>query len=254
MEISSTQVTGLTRTLVAWTQKRILGLSRHWLAYANLFWGVLNGVPWLAPVLMRARATGLAKGIYTFYSYLCHQLADRSFFLFGPRLMYSYTDLLVYAADANTYPGLRAFVGTPELGYKVAWSDRMVSLYGGILLGGVLFALLRRWLRSPRWILLLLMIVPIVLDGTTHMISDWSSVGRGLRYDNAWLAYLTRNSFPKSFCVGNELGSFNSSMRLITGLLAGLSVTWMLYPPLDDAFHEIWRTLVERFGDRPATS
>jgi uncharacterized membrane protein len=162
--------------------------------------------------------------------------------------MYSYTDLQPYAADANTFLGLHAFVGAPELGYKVAWSDRMVSLYGGILLGGVLFALLRRWLRSPRWALPLLMIVPIVLDGTTHMISDWRGMGQGFRYDNAWLAYLTQNVFPASIYVGNELGSFNSWMRLITGLLAGLGITWMLYPALDDAFRETQKTLVSRFG------
>ena len=72
MEISSRQATGLKRTLVVWTQKRILALSRHWLAWANLFWGVVVGLPWLAPVLVRAGATGLARGIYSFYSYLCH--------------------------------------------------------------------------------------------------------------------------------------------------------------------------------------
>ena len=248
MEIQSTQVTGLTRTWVVWAQKRILGTSRHWLAYANLFWGTVFGLPWLAPILMRSGATGPAKGIYSLYSYLCHQLANRSFFLFGPRFMYSYTDLLPYAANANTYLGLRAFIGTPELGYKVAWSDRMVSLYGGLLLGGVLFALLRRWLKSPRWGLLLLMIVPIVLDGTTHVVSDWSGVGQGFRYSNAWLAYLTQNAFPASFYVGNGLGSLNSWMRLITGLSAGLGITWMLYPLLEDAFCETRRTLASRFG------
>ena len=52
MEMPSTQGTGLTRTFVVWTQKRILGLSRHWLAYANLFWGILIGLPWLAPIQM----------------------------------------------------------------------------------------------------------------------------------------------------------------------------------------------------------
>jgi uncharacterized membrane protein len=254
VEIPSTQATDLTRTWVVRTQKRILGLSRHWLAYANLFWGILSGVPWLAPILMKAGATGLTRGIYAFYSTLCHQFANRSLFLFGPKLMYSYTDLLPYAADANTYLGLRAFIGSPELGYKVAWSDRMVSLYGGIVLGGVLFAVLRRWLRSPRWALLLPMIMPIALDGTTHMISDWSGVGQGFRYHNAWLAYLTQNAFPESFYVGNELGSFNSWLRFVTGLLAGLSMTWMLYPLLDDAFRDIRQTLLERYEGRPARS
>lgn len=247
MEIPRVQGPGLTGTLVVWTQKGILGASRHWLAYVNLFWGILSGLPWLAPVLMRTGATGLAKGIYTLYSFLCHQFANRSFFLFGRRLMYSQIDLLAYAAGADTLRGLRSFIGTPELGYKVAWSDRMVSLYGGILLGGVLYALLHRGLRSPRWTLLLLMVVPLVLDGGTHTISDLGGVDQGFRYNNAWLAYLTRDAFAAGFYAGNGLGSFNSSMRLATGLLAGLSVTWMLYPPLDEAFREVRRTLLSRF-------
>jgi uncharacterized membrane protein len=250
VEIPSTSLADPARTLVIWTQKRILGLSRRWLACVNLFWGALIGLPWLAPVLMKVGATGLAKGIYFLYSFLCHQLANRSFFLFGSRFMYSYTDLLPYAVDANTHLGLRAFIGNAELGYKVAWSDRMVSLYGGIWLGGILFALLRRWIGSPRWVLALLMLVPIVLDGGTHMISDWSGVGQGFRYDNAWLAYLTQNAFAASFYVGNELGSFNSWMRLVTGLLAGLGVTWMVYPLLDGAFRDTWSTLAERFESR----
>ena len=239
---------GPAKTLVIWTQKRILTQSRHWLASANLFWGVLIGLPWLAPILMRAGATGLAKGIYTSYSFLCHQLANRSFFLFGSRLMYSYTHLLSYAADANTYPGLRALVGAPELGYKVAWSDRMVSLYGGIFLGGVLFALLRARLKAPRWGMFLLLLVPIALDGTTHLLGDLRGVGQGFRYDNAWLATITQDTLPARFYVGNALGSFNSWMRLVSGLLAGLGVTRMLYPLLDDAFREVQETLTQRYS------
>ena len=225
-----------------WTR----GLTRHWLAYANLFWGMLSGLPWLAPVLIRLGAARLAKGIYVLYSALCHQFADRSFFLFGSKWMYSYTDLLAAGADAGTYQGLRAFVGNPELGYKVAWSDRMVSLYGGILLGGVIVALLRRRFRSARWALWLLLLVPMLLDGTTHMISDWGGVGQGFRYSNAWLANLTQNALPASFYVGNGIGSFNSWMRLVTGLLAGLAVTWTLYPLLDDALREIQKPLARR--------
>jgi uncharacterized membrane protein len=242
------EATRLGRTQVNGFQKIFSELSRRWLLYINLLWGILIGLPWLAPVLMKAGVTRLAKGIYTFYSTVCHQLANRSFFLFGPRFTYSYTDLLPYAAGANTYQGLRAFIGTPELGYKVAWSDRMVSLYGGIFLGGILYALLRRWLRSPRWALLLLMIVPIIVDGGTHMISDWSGIGQGFRYDNAWLAYLTGNAFPASFYSGTGLGSFNSWMRLITGLLAGLGVAWLLYPPLDSAFRGQKQTQSSRLG------
>jgi uncharacterized membrane protein len=242
------QQTMQSQATTLWVQKRILGLSRHWLAWSNGFWGALNGLPWLAPVFMHVGAVGLARTLYTLYSALCHQLANRSFFLFGPRATYAYTDLLPFASSADTYLGLRVFVGTPGLGYKVAWSDRMVSLYGGFLLGGIAFALLRRRLKTPRWWMLLL-VVPIVVDGGTHMISDLSGVGQGFRYANAWLSSLTGGVLPSDFYAGTQLGSFNSLMRLITGLLAGMGVTLVLYPLLDNAFAEIRRTLEARFAD-----
>jgi len=244
-------VTGHRRTLVIGLQQGILGFSRHWLAWANLFWGVLVGLPWLAPVLMKMGAIRLARAIYLVYSFLCHQFADRSFFLFGPKLMYSYRELLPdqsFASNANIWLGLRTFIGTPEQGYKVAWSDRMVSMYGGILLGGLIFALLRRRLRLPGWRtfgLMIALMIPMIVDGTTHWVSDLAGLGQGFRYTNAWLARLTGNLFPQSFYVGNELGSFNSWMRLITGLLFGLAAAWMM-PLLEASFQDVRQTLESR--------
>lgn len=242
-------VTGHRRRLVIGLQQGILRLSRHWLAWANLFWGVLVGLPWLAPVLMKMGAIRLARAIYFVYSFLCHQFANRSFFLFGPKLMVSYTELLPFAPNANTWLGLRTFIGTPELGYKVAWSDRMVSMYGGIFLGGLIFALLRPRLRLPGWRafgLMIALMIPMIVDGTTHWVSDLAGVGRGFRYTNAWLAALTGNLFPQSFYVGNELGSFNSWMRLITGLLFGLAAAWMIVPLLESSFQDVRQTLESR--------
>jgi uncharacterized membrane protein len=219
-------VTGRTRTLVIWLQRKILGLSHHWPARANLAWGLIVGLPWLAPVLMTIGATVPARVIYFVYSFLCHQIANRSFFLFGTRRMYSYTELLPSASGADAWLGLRAFVGTPELGYKVAWSDRMVSLYGGIFLGGLIFGLLRHQLKPPNRRIFGLMIAPMIVDGVTHWFSDLAGIGQGFRYNHAWLATLTGNLFPRSFYIGNALGSFNSLMRLVTGLLFGLAVVW----------------------------
>jgi uncharacterized membrane protein len=153
---------------------------------------------------------------------------------------------LPFVSDANTWLGLRSFVGAPELGYKVAWSDRMVSMYGGIFLGGLIFALLRQRLGSPRWYILGAMITPMVLDGVTHSVSDLAGMGQGFRYDNAWLAKLTRDLFPPSFYAGNALGSFNSWMRLITGLLFGLAVVWVVYPQFEIYFQNARRTLEPR--------
>lgn len=236
MHRENTLMTRHAQTRLLWLRQKTLGLGRHWLAGVNLLMGVLVGLPWLAPILMKIGATSPAWAIYFVYSFLCHQLADRSFFLFGPRWMYSYTELLPFASSGNARLWLRAFVGTPELGYKVAWSDRMVALYGSLFLGGLLFALLRRRLRPLNWRVFGLLISPMILDGTTHLLSDLAGLERGFRYDNAWLAALTGNLLPQGFYVGNGLGSFNSWMRLSTGLLFGLAVAWISYPALDAIF------------------
>lgn len=217
------------------TQKAIVATVRHWLAVANLAWGVLNALPWLAPVAMYAGWTRVADAIYFVYGFLCHQLANRSFFLFGPKWMYSYEEILPYWPDANTWWGLRAFRGTPELGYKVAWSDRMVWLYGAIFVAGVVYALFRHRMRPLSARGLILLLIPLALDGGTHMVSDIFGVGQGFRYTNGWLAWLTANALPESFYVGNAPGSFNFLMRLITGTLAGMAAVWFAYPRVDEA-------------------
>jgi uncharacterized membrane protein len=227
-------------------QRRVLNFSQHWLGWFNLIWGVINGLPWLAPVLMKLGAVGPARVLYAVYSLLCHQFANRSFFLFGPQVMYDYDELLVSVPLVNTWSGLRAFTGSPEWGYKVAWSDRMVALYGGIFLGGLLFALLRRRIKPPHWGWLLLAVLPLAVDGVTHTFSDWVGLGQGFRYHNAWLAGLTGYRFPAPFYIGNKLGTFNSWARLISGLLAGLGMVWVAYPLIEDYFRDVRRVLTAR--------
>jgi uncharacterized membrane protein len=90
------------------------------------------------------------------------------------------------------------------------------------------------------------LMIPMVVDGTTHWVSDLAGVGQGFRYTNAWLAALTGNLFPQSFYVGNGLGSFNSWARLVTGLLFGLAVVWVIYPLLESSFQDVRQTLESR--------
>ncbi len=73
------ELIGRQRAAAIWMQ-RGLGLSHLWLAWTNVFWVVLVGLPWFAPVLMRIGASGPVRGIYIFYGFLCHQYANRSFF------------------------------------------------------------------------------------------------------------------------------------------------------------------------------
>jgi hypothetical protein len=83
---------------------------------------------------------------------------------------------------------LRWFVGTPELGWKVAWSDRMVPLYTPLFPGALAYALAgRRWPRL-RWSWkLLLPYLPLFIDGLSHAVDDIFRLG--IRTGNAWLAF-----------------------------------------------------------------
>jgi uncharacterized membrane protein len=116
------------------------------------------------------------------------------------------------------------------MGWKVAWSDRMISFYTSVWFFAVTSFPFRRKIRPLPWWGLALLLLPITVDGGTHMISDFAGIGRGFRDTNAWLALLTNNSFPRTFYAGDALGSFNSLMRLVTGLLAGLGIGWLVFP------------------------
>jgi hypothetical protein len=68
-------------------------LCQYWILIFTLVYGLFVGLPFLAPILMHSGWTLPAKIIYTIYSFLCHQLPERSFFLFGPKAMYSIGEL-----------------------------------------------------------------------------------------------------------------------------------------------------------------
>lgn len=246
---------------VFFIDRLMLAISRHWLLIVAIILGVWVLLPWLAPVLM---AVGLEKGarlIYTVYSNQCHQLPQRSYFLFGPRLMVPIADITAVWPYTDHFR-LRQFIGTPELGYKVAWSDRMVSLYTPLFIGGLLFAL-ARWRfrvrasdrnRSTVWRILpvrwwLLALVPLFVDGVTHMISDAIHFSFGFRDSNAWLATLTGNLFAPNFYAGDAIGSFNWWLRLLTGMLAGFATAWLIYPPLEKGFAHMRRSLEVKLRD-----
>ena len=219
------------------TANRLLyWLSRHWLLVFTVLWGVYVGLPWLAPVFMKLGWTGAAGFIYLLYSTQCHQLPQRSFFLFGEKTMYGLAEIQAAWQATDNPMILRQFVGNPEMGWKVAWSDRMVSMYTSILVGGLLYWPLRRRLRPLNLWGFALLLVPMLIDGTTHMLSDVGGIGRGFRDNNAWLAALTGDALPAAFYAGDGLGSFNSWMRLITGLLFGWAVVWMAYPYVEAMF------------------
>ncbi len=218
------------RAMVIGLDRAVLGFLRHWLLLFNLFWGIFVTTPWLAPVLMQTNHENAARAIYLIYSPQCHQLPQRSFFLFGPKLMYSLPEIQAAWRGTNHPTILRQFIGNPEMGWKVAWSDRMVSMYTAIFVAGLLYSLFRRRLKPLPLKALLLFILPLVIDSSTHLVSDFAGIGQGFRDSKAWLAALTGNALPAWFYAGDGLGSFNSWLRLITGVLFGVGVVWFIYP------------------------
>ncbi len=212
-------------------------ISNHWMLVISLSFGFYAGLPFLAPVLKQLGLDGLANGIYFLYSFLCHQYPQRSFFLFGQNSSYSLDKIQLWQDSSNPLL-LGKFIGNSQLGWKVAWSDRMVSMYGSIPIIGWLWYPFRRKIKPLSIWGFLLFLAPMGLDGITHIISDLAGLGNGFRSTNIWLQTITGSAFPVEFYSGTQLGSFNSSMRLLTGLLFGIGVVWFFFPQLDILFRK----------------
>lgn len=145
-------------------------LSRHWLLTCNTINGFVVGEAVLAPLLRAHGWEPLATLLYLAFRLFCLQRPDHSFFLFG---------------------------------YKLALEQRMLAIAAGLLLGGLLFAPVRRRLRPLDWRLLVLLNLPMLIDVLSQTV--------GLR-DSSW------------------------PWRVSTGLLGSLAAVWWAYPALQRAF------------------
>ena len=219
--------------------------SRRWLLYFNLIVGLYVGLPVLAPILMNAGAAGPARVIYTMYSPMCHQMASRSFFLFGEQIAYprelAGTDLRPledYTAQieafetvdngnwAQFFLAARQFVGNEQMGYKMALCERDIAIYGFVFFAGILYAGLRKRYQIkplPIWVFILVGMGPIGWDGFSQLFSYYAlpldgSAPEGIR---AMLA----NIFP--------LRESTPLLRTGTGALFGFMLAWLIYPHVD---------------------
>jgi len=206
--------------------------SSHWFLSFLFAYGIWVFTPFLAPFLMQAGWTGTGNVIYFVYSFFCHQLPERSFFLFGQKTMYSLAEIQAAWQETVNPMLLRQFIGNETTGWKIAWSDRMIWFYTSIWLFALIWYPFRCKVKPLFWWGVLLLLLPMMVDGGTHAISDFAGIGQGFRDTNMWLATLTDHSLPGTFYAGDALGSFNSVMRFITGLLAGLGIVWIVFPYL----------------------
>ena len=217
---TSQPVTGRTRALVIGTDKAIYKLATHWLALINLFWGLYVGLPFLAPIFMNAGYELPAKVIYTLYRPACHQLPERSFFLFGPRTLYSLDELhdAGLVAEGDGPVERQRFLGTPSIGFKAALCQRDLAMYGSMFVAGLAYGLWRllfprRPLRPLKLWVFGLLLLPMAFDGGTQLL---------LLRESNWV------------------------LRLITGTLTGVACVWLLYPYLDEAFDDLRRQANKR--------
>ena len=224
----------LSERIAAAVDRLVARLARHWLALFNIIVAVFIGLPFLAPVLMRlgetghcTACTGAGRVLYLLYAPTCHQLPERSYFLFGPQVVYSTQEL---EAAGAVPPGISLvkremlrYPGSEQLGYKVAVCERDVAIYGGILIGGLIFGLIRSVSRRrgrpadsayfpvPRLRLRIyaLLLIPMVVDGVTQLF--------GFR-ESTWF------------------------LRTVTGFIFGIASVWLAYPYIQEAMDDIVRT------------
>ncbi len=210
-------------------------LTNHYMLLLNLILIVFLGLPFLAPVLERNGAVIPAKVIHKIYSPLCHQLAYRSWFLFGeqasyPRELAGINNQLTYeqatGLDSHDVLTAKNFTGNDQVGYKVAYCERDVAIYAGILAFGLLFSITGRRLHSIPWYVWIVVgMIPIGLDGVSQLPSLVATQFN-------WLPM--RESTPV--------------LRTFTGLLFGLTTGWYGFPMIEETMLDSRKTLNKKFA------
>jgi uncharacterized membrane protein len=205
----SQPVTGRTRDLVIFTDKAILQLAKHWLALINLIWGLYVGLPLLAPVFMDAGWTLPAKVIYTLYRPACHQRPERSYFYGGPETLYSPAELAAAGVDLDPFA---REIGNEQVGWKVAFCERDVAIYGAIFVSGLVYAVVRKRLKNwrMRFRYFVLFLIPMGIDGVLQLFGF---------YESNWV------------------------FRTITGVIFGVGAVFFAYPYLEEGFADVRRTI-----------
>lgn len=141
------QISPRMRRFVLAVDRGVLAIARHWLLTVNLVGGAFALLPLLGPWL---RSQGLdlpADVIYFAFGLTCHQMPERSFFIFG---------------------------------HKMCLCQRCMAIYGTAFVLGLLYALVRGQLKPLRWRWMFVLWVPMALDGFTQLFG-WRESNAELR-------------------------------------------------------------------------
>lgn len=233
--------------------------SRHWLLVFNTAVGLYVFLPMLvAPTLMKIGLETPGRFIYTIYSPMCHQMASRSFFLYGEQIAYpvalantNLTPLEAYTANLDQFDGTdstqwnsyfmaaRRFIGNEQMGYKMALCERDIAIYGFVLIGGLLFGLLRKRVAIRPLPLLLFIIIgmgPIAWDGFSQLFGYYTlplDGGTPAPYQEALASIFAARESPPW-------------LRFSTGALFGFMLAWLAYPQVEQGMKASEREALAR--------
>lgn len=244
------KATGVERSFVLGADRLIRWVAIHWLALLNSLVFLYVGLPFLAPVLLANGINGPANTIYGAYGYVCHQFAFRSWYIGGEQIAYprarADTDLQSFEAavtedaffagvdvselDVDLVSTARNFRGNDQVGYKVAFCQRDVAIYGAIFLGGVAYAFVRKWLNPLKfWQYLIIGIAPIGLDGFSQLFANPPFTDAGF--------FLFRSVGDISQAIFGIRES-TPLLRTLTGAMFGFANVWLAYPYLEEAMRD----------------
>lgn len=157
-------------------------LLRQWVWIVAALVALYAGLPWLSPLLRSLGYDRAGRVLFRMYTALCHQLPERSFFLSG---------------------------------YQVCYCHRCTALYTTLLLLSVAYGL-GRWRAGISRRMLVLLTLPMVIDGVWHALADA-------------LPNLALRS------TDSAAGSLNFWLRMITGVLFAAGVVLWSFPRLQRA-------------------
>ena len=211
--------------------------SKHYLLVINLFLAFYVGLPFLAPVLERSGYSNAADMIYRAYRFSCHQLAFRSFFLFGDQPIYPREAAGIegfdtfYEATGINERNLREsqdYIGDEHIGYKVALCERDLAIFGAMLLFGIMYGLTGRKVKQIRFIwVIILGFIPLGLDGFSQLLTE--------------LPNFTLWDFRES----------TPFLRMLTGSMLGIMLGWYGYPLFEDTMEQTRTALAAKFYSIP---
>jgi uncharacterized membrane protein len=210
-----------------------LWVSKSYIWIITFFLAMYVGLPFLAPVFLRNGATLPAQVIYTIYKPLCHQLAFRSWFLYGeqafyPRELAGIDQILSYEdiTDSDTIDvrAAQRFIGNEQIGYKVALCERDIAIYASMLLFSLGFIASGRKIKPLPWYIWLFVgLIPIGFDGVSQLPGLASNLP-------SWI--ILRESTPL--------------IRTVTGTLFGFTTAWYLFPLIGESMNETRAIMEEK--------